>query len=88
MALIGLDRIAGRSRLDEFRETLDEQFARALQTLFRERNRLGFSHWIADHAVLVQAIHRAPVMPLPGAGAVVEREERSGSNLKHLILEL
>jgi hypothetical protein len=39
------------SHLGGFRDMLDEKFARALQTFFRERNRLGFSNWIADHAI-------------------------------------
>jgi hypothetical protein len=65
------------SHLGEFREMVDEQFARALQTLFRERNRLGFSHWIADHTFLVQAIHRSPVVSLPSAVAVVQRHRRN-----------
>ena len=74
------------SRLGGFREMLYEQFARALQTLFRERHRLGFSHWIADHAFLVQAIHRAPVVSLPGAVAVVERQkEQREHHLVHFI---
>ena len=75
------------SHLGGFREMLDEQFARALQTFLRERNKLGFSHWIADHAFLVQAIHRAPVVSLPGAvaGRGPGREKRIKS--KHLMFE-
>ncbi len=74
------------SHLGGFREMLDEQFARALQTFLRERNRLGFSHWIADHAFLVQAIHRAPVVSLPGAVAVVQRQkEQREHHLVHLV---
>jgi len=55
---------------------LGEEFARTLQPLLRECNRLGFSHRIADHALLVQAIHRIPVVSLPGAVAVVQCQKK------------
>src|SRR6266446_2798221 len=74
------------SRLSRFCEMLDEQFARTLQALLCQYNRLGFSHRIIDHALLVQAIHRSPVVSLPGATAVMERQkEQREHHLVHFI---
>ena len=63
------------SLLRGFGEMLCEQFARTLQALLGERNRLGFSHGIGDHPFLVQPIHRTPVVSLPGPVAVVQRQK-------------
>jgi hypothetical protein len=66
---------------------LEEKLARTFETLLGQDNRLGFSHRIADHALVVQAIHCSPVMSLPGATFVVERQkEQRQHHLVHLVL--
>jgi hypothetical protein len=62
---------------------LGEQLARTLQAFLCQRDGLGFSHWIADHAFLVQPIHRIPVMSLPNAVAVMQRQKEQREH--HLI---
>ena len=64
-----------RNSLVLFAEVLDEEFTRPLQAFLREHDGLGFSHRIANHAFLMQAVHRSPVMSLPGAIVVVQRQK-------------
>ena len=54
---------------------LREQFARTLQSLLGERNRLGFFQGIGDHSFLVQPIHRTPVVSLPRPVPVAQRQK-------------
>jgi hypothetical protein len=54
---------------------LDKQLARALQAFFCKRNGLGFPHRVADHSLLMQSIHRSPIVPLPSSAVVVQRQK-------------
>ena len=52
-----------------------EQFLAPFLTLFGEHDRFGLSHRIEDHSLLVQPIHRIPVVSFPCTSVVMDCQE-------------
>src|SRR5208283_4115505 len=52
-----------------------EEFLAPFLTLFGEYDRFGLAHRIEDHSLLVQMIHRIPVVSFPCTSAVMDCQE-------------
>jgi len=60
-----------------------KEFCAPFLTLFSEHDRFGLAHWIEDHSLLVQPVHRIPVMSFPGTSVVMDRQEEKREH--HLV---
>ena len=52
-----------------------EEFLAPFLTLFGEHDRFGLAHRIEDHSLLVQPIHRTPVVSFPCTSIVMDGQE-------------
>ena len=52
-----------------------EEFLAVFLTLFGEHDRFGLAYRIEDHSLLVQPIHRIPVVSFPCASVVMDCQE-------------
>jgi hypothetical protein len=60
-----------------------KEFFAAFLSFFCQKNRFGFPHGIADHALLMETTQRVPVVSLPGSSVTVQGEEKKRED--HLV---